>query len=405
VGCVRYWCRRLRAGGTDHTHFHRPSTGPLGRFLPRVCYVLLRLRLQHPHWGPASIHYHLSKRPSLKGARLPSGASIGRYLHQWVRFRRPPHQGLPRERPSQLSTVHQRWQIDFKLGIGLRDGTRVNLHTVRDPVGEACLGAQVFPAGRTNQRRSNVTWEQVRAVLRTCFTRWGTLPAEVQTDGEPVLIGQASDPFPSFFTLWLKGLGIAHRVIRPGRPTDNAEVERCHRTVNDYGIVGNEKTSWQRLQILLDQAVYELNFELSSQAAGCHGQPPVVAHPELLQRPRPFQPEEELVHFDLQGVDAYLATFTWKRKVDRNGHITLAGRHVRYLVGRLYAGQEVWVRFDPRDRHYVFYRDETPDQEIGRQRTRGLEVNDLTGLEVWPSGPGPQQLPLPLTFNQGVSCG
>ncbi len=41
--------------------------------------------------------------------------------------------------------------MDDLLGIALRDRTLVNLHTVRDPVGEVCLGAPVFPAGHAGQ--------------------------------------------------------------------------------------------------------------------------------------------------------------------------------------------------------------------------------------------------------------
>ena len=120
------------------------------------------------------------------------------------------------------------------MGIALNNGSQTNLHTVRDPVGEACIGASVFLAGKVGRKAKKVTLEQVQSVLRTCFARWGTLPDEVQTDGESVLIGQPQDSFPSIFTLWLKGLGIEHLVIRSGRPTDNAEVERCHRTLHDY---------------------------------------------------------------------------------------------------------------------------------------------------------------------------
>ena len=115
-----------------------------------------------------------------------------------------------------------------------------DLHTVRDPVGEACLSAVVFPAQKVKQRVERVSLAQVQAVLRRCFAQWHTLPDEIQTDGETVLVASGTDAFPSTFTLWLAGLGISHQVIRSGRPTDNAEVERCHRTINDYAIVGNE---------------------------------------------------------------------------------------------------------------------------------------------------------------------
>ncbi len=50
-----------------------------------------------------------------------------------------------------------------------------------------------------------MTLEQVRSFLRLCFARWRTLPEEIQTAGEAVLIGAAEQRFPSVFTLWLRG--------------------------------------------------------------------------------------------------------------------------------------------------------------------------------------------------------
>jgi transposase InsO family protein len=399
--CVRYWCRRQRDGGSYQSAYRRKPRGLLSGFDPRVRYAVLRLRLEHPRWGPKSILNRLRKRPSLRGLKLPSEASIGRYLNQWSRFRRPPRRRGRSQRPNAPTAIHQRWQVDFKVEIALADGTWVNLHTVRDPVGEACIGAFVLPCGGDGRRNKRVTLEQVRSVLRACFASWGTLPDEVQTDGEPALIGQAHDSFPGRFTLWLKGLGISHLVIRPGRPTDNAEVERCHRTVNDHAIVGNEKAEITRLQEILDQSVIELNWELPSRAEGCRGQPPIRAHPELLRPRRPFKPEHELALFDLALVDTYLATFTWKRTVWKSGQ-TEIGTH-RYFVGHSHVGRCVHVRFDPADRHFVFYEPDSPEDEIVRRPAKGLEVEDLTGLIPWPAGLGPQQLSLPLAFLQGAS--
>ena len=357
---VRYWCRHQRDGGDSQTVYRREPAGLLSGFDAKVRYCILRLRLEHPRWGPNRILVRLKKRPSLRGLKLPSEASIGRYLHQWPWFRRQLKQKVAKGRPNEPTHVHQRWQLDFKLGIALNDGTLVNLHTVRDPVGEACIGAFVFPAGQVGHKARPVTLEQVRSILRTCFARWGTLPDEVQTDGEPVLIGHPEQVFPSVFTLWLKGLGIDHLVIRPGKPTDNAEVERCHRTVNDYAVVGNERADVAQLQEILGQAVYELTFELPSRAEGCGGVPPIMAHPELLQPCRPFQPEHELALFDLKRVDAYLATFTWERKVSKAGQVEV-GRQ-RYHVGRSYAHRQVLVRFDADDHHLVFYDASAPEE-------------------------------------------
>jgi len=339
----------------------------------------------------------------LHGLSIPSPASIGRYLHQWPRFRRQSRKRTPpAQRPQPPRAVLQRVQLDFKMGIRLQDGALVNLHTVRDPVGEVCLAACIFPAGRVGRAPQAVTWEQARAVLRIAFASWHTLVDEVQTDSDGALVPHSPDAFPSHFTLWLAGMGIAHLVTRRGRPTDNAEVERCHRTISDYALVGNQDATVAQLQRILDQAVYELAFELGSRAEGCQGLPPVQAHPELLQPRRPFEPEREWAVFDLQRVDAYLTGRTWERKVGKKGQIDIGGK--RYSVGCGYARRQVLVRFDPADRHFVFYDADHPEKELRRRPALGLEVADLTGLHDWPDGAGPQQLPLLLVIPEGVNC-
>jgi hypothetical protein len=305
------------------------------------------------------------------------------------------------DRPHQPLWVHQRWQLDFKLRIELADGSQVNLHTVWDPVGEACLGAVLYPSGQAGQPHQKVTAAQAQATLRRCFARWGTLPAEVQTDGETTLVSHRQGDFPTGFTLWLIGLGIDHKVIRPGQPTDNAEVERGHRTLNEYVIIGQEDQSWSALQASLDEAVDELIFELPSRAEGCAGQPPSVAHPELFQPLHPFRPELELAHFDLGRVDAYLASSIWYRQTGKSGQLSLAGQ--RYFVSLAHTYQQIAIRFDPADRHFLFYDGADLNQEIIRRPAKGLTVETLTGLSLCPEQLGPQQLPLPLFTSAGVS--
>ena len=393
--CVRYWCRRYRDGPDHQKQRAHKTIGLLGRFHPLVRYVILRLRLEHPHWGPNRIRQRLKKTPSLLGCRIPSEAQIGRYLHQWQRFRRKPASKPVRSIGGSPTRVHQRWQMDFKVQIGLKSGQLVNLFTVRDPFGEATIGAYVIPT----TGRARIQLEEARAVLRRCFDDWGTLPEEIQTDGESTLVSSHKNDFPSIFTLWLVGLGIQHRVIKV--VTQNAEVERCHRTVCDYTMVGNEDLSPEELQQSLDQALYELNYELPSHAQGCGGKPPMLAHPELLQHPRPFQASLELSLFDLQRIDHFLASFKWVHRVGSTGQVSIGPNRARYSVSRDYAGQEVEVRFEPQDRHLVFSRLGQPEQVIRRCPVKGLDLADLTGFDVWPVGLGPQQLPLPNLFDKG----
>jgi len=408
-GCIRYWCRRQRDGGSCKSSYQRKSSGILSRFDGLVRYKVLRFRLEHPKWGPRTIGYHLTKVPSLKGLRLPSRTQIGRYLHQWERFRRKRKKPSEDTRPDPPTEVHQCWQIDFKIDIGLADGTTVDLHTVRDPVGEACLGAVLHSTQQVNMRTKRVSMQDVRTTLRYCFDVWNTLPDQVQTDGESTLVTSREDAFPSIFTLWLVGLGILHRVIRRGMPTDNAEVERCHRTVHDYAIVGNEHHPIVKLQSILDDAVAEMAIDLPSRADGCAGRTPAEAHPELFRPRRFFRAELELALFDLRRVDAFLSTFTWTRKANKTGQICIGGQKQRYSVGRAYAHKQIWIRFDPADRCFVFYRptsalDESVHErlrEIGRRPARNLEVEDLTGLATRPASLVPQQLAFPFCFAEG----
>lgn len=391
VGCVRHWCRRQRDGGDCRAKSPGRPSGHLRDFDPLVRYVILRLKLEHPRWGPSRIRHQLTKRSSLRGRPLPSAASIGRYIHQWpsLRRRRVP-KALPTAYPPPRR-VHEVWQLDFKVAIPY--GSQwLHLHTVRDPVSSVYIGARLFVVPRAS---SQVSFEHVRLTLRHCFEQWGTLPERIQTDGEAGLVNlhRRQCPFPTPFILWLAGLGIAHVMIQ--RVTQNAEVERCHRTIGDYVLSGIRLPPMPQRQALLDQALYELNHELASRAHGCQGQPPLIAHPEALCPVRPYRRDHELALFDLRKVDAYLGTFTWHRQVTVNGTLQLGGQVNRYSVGRAYAQQTVTVRFDPADRHFVFSTATEPPQVIRRLPAKHLTGEDLTGLAAGVASLGPQQLPLP----------
>jgi hypothetical protein len=397
--CVRYWCRRQQRGGSVVSHYPGPAPGLLQRFHPMVRFVVLRLRLQHPGWGPAALRLGLQKRPSLAHLPLPSYSQIGRYLHQFRRFRRKKRSASARQRPKQPQHTFQRWQMDFKLGIPLVDGSQVNLFTVCDAFAGACIGARVFPAGQVGQAPKKVVQEQVRIVLRACFARWNVLPNELQTDGETSLVAnRGPNDFPTLLTRWLVGLGINHLVIRPSRPTDNSEVERMHRTVNDFALKGTGLTELEAINQILAEGVTILVYELPSHAKDCRGRAPIQAYPELEQSPRFFQPEWELAQFDLARTDRYLAQFSWERRVGKTGQVDV-GAQV-YSVGRSHARKLVTIRFDPQQRELVFYEGKeaghTQEQELKRHRIMGSEVADLMGYSMTVLGPGPQQLPLPL---------
>jgi transposase InsO family protein len=374
----------------------------LQHFTAAVAVAIIAERTEHPRWGPTALRLALQQRPELQGERLPSRATMGRYLHQFPAYRRP-HVAVvvcASERPPQPPHVHARGQIDFKEDIRLADGTPITLHTIRDPAAGACLAARITvgPPGRS--RRPRVTVADLMATCRWAFAHWGTLPEAIQTDNEPVFVGDTGDLFPGQYTQWLVGLGIEHVTIRPATPTDNAEVERCHQTLYNYVFAGQLHRSATELQQALDRAVDQLTLHMPSFAADCANRPPALAHPELYLPLRPWRPEWELAHFDLQRLARYLAARAWVRRVGKNGQVCIGGHHRYYSVGRAHACEDVLVCFDPTDFTYVFFA--LPNHnlavigaELACTPARYLTAAAITGLADPHHRLPPQQLPLP----------
>jgi len=287
------------------------------------------------------------------------------------------------------------WQLDSQEGIRLRNGEIATICNIRDPVGAAMIASRAF-AVKTQLHWRKLTWTEVRGVLRGAFAEWQTLPDSVQTDNELGLAGGPNDPFPGKLTLWLAGLGITHRFTRPGCPTDQPQVERNHRTLNDFALDETALTDLPHLQQALDRERKLYHQHFPAQASDCAGRPPLTAHPELLKPRRYYEPGLELVLFDLQRVYEYLATFTFKRTVNTAAQVSL-GRQMYSLGKQLVRERQletVQVCFDPDQKEWVFFTAE--GEELVRRPPRGLDVATLTGLDPSASEPTqPVQLTLP----------
>ena len=195
------------------------------------------------------------------------------------------------------------------------------------------------------------------------------------------------------------GLGIKFQTIRPHRPTDQVQVERNPRTLDEATSSEEGLASLANFQAALDQERHLYNHFFPSRASDCQGCAPLAAHPALLQPRRPYRPDAELLLFDLQRVYDYLATFTFERTVSASGTVGLEAHQCS--IGRCHAGKVVKVGCDPIQREWVF--DEPrPDrtgyseQDFLRRPLKYLSVQALTGLESVPCHhPQPIQLGLP----------
>jgi Homeodomain-like domain/Integrase core domain len=350
---VRKWRQRAAAGreGALVSCMGRPTSGPLGTRSQLMRYVALRLKRKHLTWGATYIIKKMSEHPGLQGQALPDRTSVWRYLRPFSDRLRPARP-RPEPRPSDGSVLHGVWQLDFKESVAVAGVGTTTITHARDLVGRVTVCHRVHVAQRPEQRILKLTTQQVQADCRVAFTQWG-LPDTIRTDRASIFRDDDPSPFPTRLVLWWVGLGIEPQRIRRGVPEDNSAVERAHRTADERTLNGQTFSNPAHLQQQLDADWHELNWECPSRARDCHGQPPLVAHPELLQPRREYRPEWEARLFDLARVEAYLASHgSWLRTVSGRGQVTLANHW--YVLGMAWRHQTVSIQYDLRQHDFLF---------------------------------------------------
>jgi len=382
VICVRRWSRRLRSEGVlglRDRRRGRPTQGLLSSFDAEVRQQALSLKRHHRGWGADRVRVALQTDDHLRGRRLPQRSQLSAFFKaRCTECVAQPHRREAKPQPPRATTAHEVWKLDAQEGIRLQDHTIATICNIHDPFAAAMIASQAF-AVQTCKRWRKLTWQEYRQVVRGAAALWGTLPDALQTDGELGLAGSSSDAFPGHFTLWLVGLGIEHRLSRPGRPTDNAQVERSHRTLAGWALDEDGLTDLCHLQQTLDRERQVYNERFPCRASDCQRNPPLVAHPEWRSPRRPYAPQQEAALFDLTRVDRYLARFPFSRQVSGVGQVSL-GRQM-YSVGRQWAGRKLAVRFDVDSREWVFCEQIAPDewQERMRRPIKHLAATDLIG--------------------------
>lgn len=392
---VRKWWRYQR----DQRHCQprgRPAQGVLSKYHPHLRHEAVRLKRAHPHWGPPTVRLELQAQFGLSRVPLPSDARLSALFKQACPEALQPHQprAYPEKPPVTAGQVHQRWQIDAKEAVRLGEQEYANILDIRDPTAALIIASQAFLTTQAKHWRK-LHLDEIQSVLRQAFQTWGK-PLEIQTDRETVYVGSADRNFPSPFTLWLVGLGIGHVVGRSHRPTDQAQVERNHRTLADMAWKDSSFATLAELQEALDEHRQRYNQQYPARAADCRGQAPLVVRPWAGSSGRSYHPALEWDTFDLERVHQFLDQKVWIRQVTSTG-VAVFGDH-RYYVGRSYRGQKVSGVFIPERQTFAFHaRDGTFIRELP---AIGLKKEDLIGfIPADVRLPLGFQLPLPI---QGV---
>ena len=377
--CARKWWRIGRDHGVDGLHQTkrvRSAPGVLSSFDSVIAEHALVLKQQHPRRGATRILHDLANDRDLTGRTLPKRGCLAEFFRQVCPelLHSYHHQPAP---PPRAHNVHELWQMDGKEHVILQDNTIATVLDVREPVACVFLGSFAH-AVQTEKSWRKLTLRETQDDLRAVFTEFG-LPVGIQTDRENLYGRPARESFPTLFTLWLVGLGIQHHCGRPNQPTDQPQVERGHRTLFDWMAQPTPAQNLVALQADLDTARYKHNAVFPSQAGDCHGGIPLQVHPEVLQIQRPYHPAAELSLFSLARVDHFLSQFTWQYKVSPAGQIPIHDH--QYGIGTTQAGKTIDVRFDPRNREFIFC-DAQTTQEVKRHPAHRLDVSTITGPEI-----------------------
>ena len=157
-----------------------------------------QLRKARPDWNPKRI-YRVYKAMKLN-------------LRRAAKRRLPKRERVPLYVPRLPDSV---WSVDF-MSDALSCGRRFRTFNVVDDFNREVLHIEIDTS--INSDRLVRVFEQLK--------RDHGLPQVVRTDNGPEFLGEA-------FTAWAKGSGVAIQYIQPGKPNQNAYIERFNRTFRE----------------------------------------------------------------------------------------------------------------------------------------------------------------------------
>lgn len=215
---------------------------------------LLRLTSRHQRWGFGLCFLYLR---NVKGYGWNHKRVYRLYRELELNLRIKPKRRIKRDKPEALSVpvaVNQVWSIDF-MSDGLADGRSFRTFNVIDDYNREGLGIEVdlsLPSARV-----------VRSLKQ--IMEWRGKPATIRLDNGPEYVSQT-------LIDWANEQRITLMYIQPGKPTQNAYIERFNRTVRHEWLDLQIFESIEQAQILATEWLWTYNNERPNTAIG--GVPP-----------------------------------------------------------------------------------------------------------------------------------
>ena len=211
---------------------------------------LLRLTENHKRWGFGLCYFYLRnvKKFGWNHKRI---YRIYRKLELNLRIK--PRRRIKRNKPDALSVpvaINQVWSMDF-MSDSLGDGRKFRTFNVIDDYNREGLGIEVdlsLPSGRVIRSLDQII-------------RWRGKPAAIRCDNGPEYISQVLKD-------WANNHQITLLYIQPGKPTQNAYIERYNRTVRHEWLDLHLFESVEHAQDLATKWLWHYNNERPNTAIG-----------------------------------------------------------------------------------------------------------------------------------------
>lgn len=215
---------------------------------------LLRLTHANKRWGFGLCYLFLR---NIKGFKWNHKRVYRIYRELELNLRIKPRRRIKRDKPDALSvpeTVNQVWSMDF-MSDSLTDGRSLRTFNVIDDFNREALGIEVglsLPSARV-----------IRALDQVI--EWRGKPAALRCDNGPEYISNE-------LIEWANKHCITLLYIQPGKPTQNAYIERFNRTARHEWLELNLFESVEHAQSLATEWMWTYNNERPHSAIG--GVPP-----------------------------------------------------------------------------------------------------------------------------------
>ena len=237
------WIERYEAEGEEglRERSRAPRHRPHG-IAEQVAAVIVKLRQQHPRWGPRMLR-HVLERDQPQKNRWPAASTIGELLRRegLAKARQPRRRTPAYSQPlAHAEGPNAVWCADFKGWFVCGDGRRCDPLTCSDAYSRYLLRC------RAVEKADGV---HVRAVFEALFREQG-LPWAMRTDNGSPFASRAPGGLSRLGMWWLR-LGIRHERIAPGCPQQNGRHERMHRTLKAETAAPPRATLRQQQQAFL----------------------------------------------------------------------------------------------------------------------------------------------------------